>query len=74
VKMMNRFLISELFPTFIACKRHFGTELGLGLMSGPLENAEKLNTEITQPLKKLPILMWLSSTSQARYRAFLKHL
>jgi hypothetical protein len=43
-------------------------------MSGPLENAEKFNTEITQPLKKLPIPMWLSSTSQARYRAFLKHL
>jgi hypothetical protein len=48
--------------------------MGLGSMSGPLEKAEKFNTEITQPLKKLPILMWLSSTSQARYRAFLKHL
>jgi hypothetical protein len=47
---------------------------GLGSMSGPLENAEKINTVITQPLKKLPIPMWLSSTSQARYQAFLKHL
>jgi hypothetical protein len=43
-------------------------------MSGPQENAEKFNTKIMQPLKKLPILMWLSSTSQARYQAFLKHL
>jgi hypothetical protein len=43
-------------------------------MSGPLENEEKSNTEIRQPLKKLPILMWLLSTSQAHYQAFLKHL
>jgi hypothetical protein len=46
---------------------------GLGSMCGHLENAEKFNTKIMQPLKKLPILMWLSSTSQARYRAFLEH-
>jgi hypothetical protein len=43
-------------------------------MSGPLENTEKFNTEIMQPLKKLPLLMWLSSTSQAHYPAFLKHV
>jgi hypothetical protein len=52
----------------------FGDFWGLGSMCGHLENAEKLNTEITQPLKKLPLLMWLLSTSRARYRAFLKHL
>jgi hypothetical protein len=45
--------------------------LGLGSMSGPQENSEKFNKIITQPLKKVPILRWLSSTSQARYRAFL---
>jgi hypothetical protein len=47
---------------------------GLGSMSGPRENSEKFNTKIMQPLKKVPILRWLSSNSQARYRAFLKHL
>jgi hypothetical protein len=47
---------------------------GLGSMSGPRENSEKSNKKITQPLKKVPILRWLSSTSQAGYRAFLKHL
>jgi hypothetical protein len=51
------------------------------------ENVEKLNTEIMQPLKKLPTLMFLLSTSQALlvienfssnqlccYQAFLKHV
>jgi hypothetical protein len=45
-------------------------------MCGHLENVEKFNTEIMQPLKKLPILLCLSSTSQALcgYRALLKHV
>jgi hypothetical protein len=54
--------------------KQFLGQSGLGSMSGPLENAEKFNTEITQPLKILPFLMWLSSTSQAHYPAFLKHV
>jgi hypothetical protein len=39
--------------------------LGLGSMCGHWENAENINTKITQPLKKLAILWWFSSTSQA---------
>jgi hypothetical protein len=49
---------------------------GLGSMCGHRENAEKFNTKIMQPLKKLPILLWLSSTSQALcgYQALFKHV
>jgi hypothetical protein len=49
---------------------------GLGSMCGHRENAEKFNTKIMQPLKKLPILLWLSSTSQALcgYQALVKHV
>jgi hypothetical protein len=61
-----------IFPSSISSNGHINR--GLGTMSGPLENEEKSNTEIRQPLKKLPILMWLLSTSQAHYQAFLKHL
>jgi hypothetical protein len=45
-------------------------------MCGHRENAENINTKITQPLKKLSILLWLSSTSQALggYRALVKHV
>jgi hypothetical protein len=45
-------------------------------MCGHWENAKNINTKITQPLKKLPILLWLSSTSQALcgYRALVKHV
>jgi hypothetical protein len=43
-------------------------------MSGPLENAEKFNTEIMQPLKKLPyvVMDYFSSTLSCISQALMK--
>jgi hypothetical protein len=54
----------------------FGDFWGLGSMCGHLENAKKLNTEITQPLKKVAftyvVIKHFSSTLSSISQAFIE--